>query len=179
MYVAETFLRALCIPAARTLTVLLLSITGRNKVKILPQSMENFAYHHNHNDHDHYSCIPTTRSCNNLLEVAQNYKLLNLPSSGNSIYPIINTSWLLFHMHFVLGIFKRKGFFCQKLKVGIDHKCLFWRFCLIYEHFSQSLTVYTQIKTSDIFCLFFRLWFHLIQQYFLHILTSLKRFFFW
>ena len=129
----KLFLRALCIPAARTLTVLLLSITGRNKVKILPQSMENFAYHHNHyNDHDHYSCIPTTRSCNDLLEVAQNYKLLNLPSSGNSIYPIINTSWLLFHMHFVL-----LRYFFVKKKWELTTNAFFFRFCLIFEHFSQ------------------------------------------
>ena len=115
-----------------------LSITGRNKVKILPKSKENFAYHHHHypHHHNHENCssIPYTRSCNNLLE---NYKLLNLPSSGNSIYPIINTSWLLFHMHFVLlGYFQTPIFFVKK-KVGIDHKCLFLRFCLIFEHFSQ------------------------------------------
>ena len=133
----KLFLRALCIPAARTLTVLLLSITGRNKVKILPQSMENFAYHHNHNDHDHYSCIPTTRSCNNLLEVAQNYKLLNLPSSGNSIYPIIKqVDFCSTCISSCLDIFKRLFFFVKK-KWELTTNAFFLRFCLIFEHYSQ------------------------------------------
>ena len=169
----KLFFRALCIPGARTLTVLLLSITSRNKVKILPQSIEKFAHHHHHN-HEDCSCIPTTRSCNNLLEVSQNYKLLNLPSSGNSIYPIINTSWLLFHMHFVLlGYFQTPIF--QK-KSGNWPQMPFFE--ILFDLWTFQ-SVQTQIKTSDIFCFFFRLWFHLFQQYFLHILTSLKRFFFW